>query len=105
MGFDSLNWVCACRGGVQQPWCVHAEVGFDSLELHAEVGFYVHAEVGFDSLELGVCMQRWDSTSLNWVCVLVFKTGKRRLKNSSCMKPHMLTKKLYLNGCHVDIKP
>jgi hypothetical protein len=23
--------------------------------------------VGFDSLELGVSMQRWDSTALNWV--------------------------------------
>ena len=48
----AYNWVFACRSGVRQPWtgCVHAEVGFNSLEL-------------------GVCMQRCrGSTALNWVC-------------------------------------
>ena len=44
------NWVWACRGGVRQP--------------RTGCG---HAEVGFDSLELGVGMQRWGSTAMNWV--------------------------------------
>ena len=60
-GLTSLNWVWACRGGVQQPRtvCGHAEEGFDSFELG------VGLEIGVDSLELGVGMQRWGLTAVN----------------------------------------
>ena len=56
--------------------CGHAEEEFDCLELGVGMQSFGstalnwgcgHAEVGFDSLELGVGMWRRGLTALNWV--------------------------------------
>jgi hypothetical protein len=55
--------------------CGHAEVGINSLELgvgmqrwgSTALNWVWACRGGVDSLELGVGMQRWGSTALNWV--------------------------------------